>query len=225
MKTLLNNLFKDAMRAAFGNALPDYEPMIQLAARPEFGDYQANFAMRLAKLMQKKPMDIAQAVIDQLQQREIFQKLEPSGPGFINITLTNDFLAQQLQLLVDDERLRIEKAEKPQNIIVEYSSPNVAKEMHVGHLRTTIIGDAIARILNFLGHRVIRQNHVGDWGTQFGMIIEYLLETKRADATHTISELNQLYKKSKQRFDEDPDFADKARARVVALQSGDKKTL
>lgn len=213
------------MQSAFGAAQADYEPMIQSATRSEYGDYQANFAMRLAKILQKKPMEIAQTVIDHLSHRETFRLLDPSGPGFINITLSDEFLAQQLQKLIGDDRLGVEKAHKPETIVVEYSSPNVAKEMHVGHLRTTIIGDAFARIFDFLGHKVIRQSHIGDWGTQFGMIIEYLLETNQANIKHSISELNLLYKKSKQRFDEDPAFADKARARVVALQGGDKATL
>lgn len=225
MKTLLTAIFKSAMQSTFGAAQTDYEPMIQTAARAGYGDYQANFAMRLAKILGKKPVDIANEVITHLKQSQIFQSLEVSGPGFINITLSNDFLAEQLQKLVKDERLGVAKTERPEIIVVEYSSPNVAKEMHVGHLRTTIIGDSIARILSFLGHQIIRQNHVGDWGTQFGMIIEYLLETHQTNTAHTVSELNQLYKKSKQRFDEDRVFADKSRARVVALQSGDKTTL
>lgn len=225
MKTYLTPIFQRALRAAFGDALPEYDPNIQTAARAEYGDYQANFAMKLAKILQKKPMDVANAVLAQLEQKEIFAKLEPSGPGFINITLSNEFLAQHVQSLNNNERLGIEKLVHPETIVVEYSSPNVAKEMHVGHLRTTIIGDAIARILNFLGHHVIRQNHVGDWGTQFGMLIEYMLEKQALGHAHTITELNQLYKQSKQRFDEDTHFADKARQRVVALQGGDKKTL
>ncbi len=225
MKALLNSLFKTAIQAAFGEAAADGDPSIQLAARPEYGDYQANFALKLAKKLQMKPVDIAKAVITKLDYPTIFKSLEPSGPGFINISLTNEFLAQHLQALIHDDRLGVAQHKHPETVVVDYANANVAKEMHVGHIRSIVIGDAIVRILSFLGHHVIRQSHLGDWGTQFGMLIEYLIETGEYKQTHTVSDLDPLYKKSKECFDTDPVFADKARARVVALQSGDEETL
>ncbi|OAI49248.1 hypothetical protein AYO45_03045 [Gammaproteobacteria bacterium SCGC AG-212-F23] len=200
----------------------DTDPMLQPAGRPEYGDYQANFALRLAKTLQKKPFDIANAVITKLQASPLFAKLEASGPGFINITLKDTALENQLQKLMTQEHLGLIKTPHPDTVVVDYSSANVAKEMHVGHLRTTIIGDAIARILNFLGHQVIRQNHIGDWGTQFGMLIEHLIESHWQ--VHQTADLTTLYQQAKKRFDEDKIFAERARARVVALQEGDKKS-
>lgn len=225
MKEVLTNIFKVAIKAALGEVAADCDPMIQAAGRPEYGDYQANFALRLAKQLQKKPMDIAQAVIAQLKQQTIFEKLEPSGPGFINITLSDIFLAQCLQPLVNDPRLGVQAQQTQEIAVVDYGGANVAKEMHVGHLRSTAIGDAIVRILGFLGCEVIRQNHLGDWGTQFGMLIEYLIAIQEENKEHSLSDLDALYKSAKQRFDEDPSFAEKARARVVALQSGDENTI
>lgn len=224
MKQILTQLFKNAMIAALGEAAADCSPMIQPAGRAEYGDYQANFALRLAKHLHLKPMDVAEKVIAHLDHKEIFSKIEPSGPGFINIFLADDFLAAHLQELIDDERLGVTHG-KTQTIVVDYGGANVAKEMHVGHSRSAIIGDAIVRILSFLGNNVIRQNHLGDWGTQFGMLIEYLIETGAHSQSHSVSDLDTLYKKSKQRFDDDAEFADKARARVVALQAGDPQTV
>lgn len=219
IKDQVKSAFKTAIQATFGLEM---DPAIQSASRPEFGDFQANFSLRLAKQLQGKPVDIANQVIEKLAGEPLFKKLECSGPGFINISLTDDFLAAHLQQLTTDTRLGVAPVAKPQTIVVDYGGANVAKEMHVGHLRSTIIGDAFVRILTFAGHKVIRQNHLGDWGTQFGMLIEYLIETDwHADKAHSYSDLNTLYKQSKQRFDADADFADKARARVVALQSGD----
>jgi arginyl-tRNA synthetase len=225
MKKILAQLFETTLQHVFGDALPKYDPLIQAAARVEYGDYQANFAMRLAKLLQKKPNEIAQQVIDHLNNNATFKKLELSGPGFINIFLANNFLEQQLQALTKDPLLGVTHAKHRQTIVVDYGGANVAKEMHVGHLRSAVIGDAIVRILEFLGHKVIRQNHLGDWGTQFGMLIEYMMELGEGEKAHSLRDLDGLYKKSKQRFDADAEFADKARARVVALQGGDEKTL
>jgi arginyl-tRNA synthetase len=186
--------------------------------------------MRLARQLQQKPLAIAERVIAQLSAATAsgpspFKKLEASGAGFINITLTDDFLQQHLQVLINDARLGIAAIKNPQTIVVDYGGPNVAKEMHVGHLRSTIIGDALVRILDFLGNTVIRQNHVGDWGTQFGMLIEYMLQAGETHKQHSLSDLDSLYKKSKQQFDADAEFAARARARVVALQGGDPATL
>ncbi len=225
MKQLLTTLFKTAIQEAFGEEAAMCDPTIQLSSRKEFGDYQANFAMRLAKQLNKKPMDIAIAVVEKLNNQRLFKSLEPSGPGFINIFLSEDFLMDRLQQLVNDPRLGIKPETHSQNIVVDYANANVAKEMHVGHIRSIVIGDAIVRILGFLGHHVIRQSHLGDWGTQFGMLIEYLFETGEQDSPHTVSDLDPLYKKSKAKFDADPEFADRARRRVVALQAGDAETL
>lgn len=222
IKHSLTNLFKTAIHDAFG---VEADPFIQSAGRPEFGDYQANFALKLAKERQQKPIDIAKAVVEKLASETLFQKLEVSGPGFINITLSDDFLEQHLAKLARDNRLGVAIDTSPEHMVVDYGGANVAKEMHVGHLRSAIIGDSITRILGFVGHHVIRQNHLGDWGTQFGMLIEYLLESGwHGDEPHSYSDLNTLYKQAKQRFDGDEKFADKARARVVLLQSGDEKS-
>lgn len=225
MKAILSDIFKTAIHAAFGDEAGDCDPVIQLSGRAEFGDYQANFAMRLAKILRKKPIDVANEVVAKITDKTLFKALEPSGPGFINIFLDNQFLAQQLQSLVSDSRLNIPQEKISQTIVVDYANANVAKEMHVGHIRSIVIGDAIVRIMNFLGHNVIRQSHLGDWGTQFGMLIEHMIEQNTHTKAHSVSDLDPLYKEAKQRFDADPIFAEKARARVVALQSGDEATL
>ncbi len=224
MKQLLTVLFKTAIQEAFGNQV-DCDPMIQISAKKEFGDYQANFAMRLAKQLNKKPFDIATVVVEKCHHHKLFERLEPSGPGFINIFLNDAFIAERLQALSHDDRLGIERDAMPEVVVVDYANANVAKEMHVGHIRSIVIGDAIVRILDFLGHSVIRQSHLGDWGTQFGMLIEYLYETGEQNASHSVSDLDPLYKKSKAKFDADAAFADRARQRVVALQNGDEETL
>lgn len=222
MKNTLKKALSTAIVSALGPEFADTDPLIQVVSPPHFGDYQANFALGLAKKLGKKPVEIAQQVLEHFHQPEICQQVVISGPGFINILLSDDFLQRNLQTIVNDERLGIIKVGSPQRVVVEYSSPNVAKEMHVGHLRSTVIGDAIARILDFLGHEVVRQNHVGDWGTQFGMLIQHILDTQwQVDRDHSISEITALYQQAKQRFDNDEDFARHARAQVVALQSGE----
>lgn len=224
MKKILTDIFKAAIQEVFGPEAA-VDPMIQKAAQADFGDYQANFAMRLAKQLQKKPIDIANAVVAQIDKNPMFEKLVPSGPGFINIFLANTFLSEQLETYTNDPRLGIEQTATEQKVVVDYANANVAKEMHVGHIRSIVIGDAIVRILGFLGQDVVKQSHLGDWGTQFGMLIEYLIETGDVNRPHSVSDLDPLYKKSKERFDNDAAFADKARSRVVALQAGDKETL
>lgn len=225
VKEVLTHLFKTAIQESLGVAANESDPFIQLATKQEFGDYQANFAMRLAKILHKKPHEIAETVINKLKSNAIFKSLTMAGPGFINIILDNSFLAERLQLLVNDNRLGIPQTTAPQNIVVDYANANVAKEMHVGHLRSIVIGDAIVRIFDFLGDKTVRQSHLGDWGTQFGMLIENLFEAGKDQEHFTLTDLDALYKDSKKRFDSEPDFAEKARARVVALQSGDEKTL
>ena len=195
----------------------DCSPMLALSGKSQFGDYQANGAMGAAKQMKTNPRELAQKILDKLDLDDIAEKVEIAGPGFINISLNKHFLAGQLT--AKSEQITA----KPQTVVIDYSSPNLAKEMHVGHLRSTIIGDALARLLEYQGHSVIRQNHMGDWGTQFGMLIAELeLHLGEGDqANLALNDLEVFYQQSKKHFDADPEFADKARAYVVKLQSGD----
>jgi arginyl-tRNA synthetase len=187
---------------------------------PQFGDYQCNAAMMLAKKHGIKPRDLAQQVVDNADLGNVAETPEIAGPGFINLRLRPGWVAQDAARRATADNLGVEPAAEPQTVIVEYSSPNIAKELHVGHLRGTILGDAVARVLELLGHRTIRQNHVGDWGTPFGMLIARLNETGNSTAAD-IGDLDQFYRASKKRFDEDPAFADLARQTVVNLQRGD----
>ncbi len=214
----------DAIVAAFGPDGASVDPILTPAGNAKFGDYQANFAMPMSKKLGRPPREIAQAVVDRLDKGELITKIEIAGPGFINLHLSEQALTQAAAAMLVDSRLGVAPLDKPQTVVVDYSSPNVAKEMHVGHLRSTVIGDAIARVLTFQGHHVIRQNHLGDWGTQFGMLIEHLLETGQAQQAN-LGDLTKLYKTSKARFDAEPEFADRAKQRVVKLQGGDRATL
>lgn len=231
MTSTLNQLkarFDKAFTAAFGGELAGTDPMLVLATNPKFGDYQSNAAMSLAKKLGMKPRDIAMRVVENLEISDICETPEIAGPGFINLTLKPAYLESQLTAIQADSRLGVPPAENPQRVVVDFSSPNIAKEMHVGHLRSTIIGDSIARILEFFGHDVLRLNHVGDWGTQFGMLIAYLREVY-PDALTTanaldIGDLVAFYKKAKQRFDEDEIFQETARQEVVKLQAGAEDT-
>ena len=195
-------------------------------SKPSFGDYQANGAMAAAKTMGGNPRKIAQGIIDHLDLDNIADKVDIAGPGFINIHLNAQWLAQQVSTLRAAPEQAI-KTKAPQTIVIDYSSPNLAKEMHVGHLRSTIIGDALARILECQGNTVIRQNHVGDWGTQFGMLLVELEEhlQEGQSATLALTDLEGFYQKAKQHFDAAEDFANKARDYVVKLQSGDSRLL
>jgi len=201
------------MRAA---GIPDeFGAVIAASKNPNFGDFQANGAMGAAKRLKTNPRELAAKIIEHLDLSGIASNVEIAGPGFINITLDNAFIAGQLseQLSAGDEK---------QTIVIDYSSPNLAKEMHVGHLRSTIIGDSLARIFERLGHKVIRQNHMGDWGTQFGMLIAHLEEMLGDDQSPVeLADLETFYREAKQRFDAEPEFADKARDYVVKLQGGD----
>ena len=227
MYSLLEQLrqqFSQALVKAFGDDYADTDPLIALAGKPEFGDYQSNVALSLAKTLKQKPRDTAQQILDHLEIAQLCEPPEIAGPGFINLKLKPSYLENQLQIIAQDDQLGVEKAETPQRVIVDFSSPNIAKEMHVGHLRSTIIGDCIARILEFRGHNVLRLNHVGDWGTQFGMLIAYLREAYpdaliKADAL-AIGDLVTLYRQAKKRFDEDEQFQTTAREEVVKLQKG-----
>jgi arginyl-tRNA synthetase len=203
----------------------DAPATVQPASKPEFGDFQANGIMAAAKKMRMNPRELAQKVVDALDLSGIAERVEIAGPGFINIFLTQDFLAEFAARALADPRLGVSAA-SPQTVVIDYSSPNLAKEMHVGHLRSSIIGDALSRVLAFLGHKVIRQNHVGDWGTQFGMLTALLMEIHHGgDQTIELNDLEAFYRKAKVRFDESEDFANQAREYVVKLQGGDEQVL
>jgi arginyl-tRNA synthetase len=226
IRTLLSQRLTQAMQAV---GIPaDCSPHLSLSTRPEFGDYQANGAMAAAKSMKTNPRLLAEQIIEKLDIDDMAERCEIAGPGFINIHLKPQWLAKQLESAQLDPRLGIEISQKPQTVVVDYSGPNLAKEMHVGHLRSTIIGDAIVRTLEFRGDTVIRQNHMGDWGTQFGMLIAHLedkLDTGNQLAEVALADLETFYREAKIRFDEESGFADRARDYVVKLQSGDKRCL
>jgi arginyl-tRNA synthetase len=212
------------VKNAFEKAGIDAEPIgVNEATKPEFGDYQFNGAMALAKRLKANPREIAARIAEHLND-PLIAETEIAGPGFINIRLDDKALASALNEARQDARLGVALKSEPQKVVVDYSGPNMAKQMHVGHLRSTIIGDAIANVLEFLGDEVIRQNHIGDWGTQFGMLIAYL-EERGGDGEGTLSDLEQFYKDAKKRFDEDEAFANKAREYVVKIQSGDAHCL
>jgi arginyl-tRNA synthetase len=225
IRDLLNDKVQQAMQAA---GIPaDCSAHLAPSKKAGFGDYQANGAMAAAKVMKTNPRELAQTILDNLELDGIAEKTEIAGPGFINIHLSPNWLAQQTQKMLNDERLGQAPTKDSQNIVIDYSSPNLAKEMHVGHLRSTIIGDSLVRALEFQGHNVIRQNHVGDWGTQFGMLIAEL-EDQLQDgeaAEFALKDLEGFYQLSKKHFDDDEDFANRARAYVVKLQSGDEHVL
>jgi arginyl-tRNA synthetase len=208
-----------ALGAAFGNDYADADPLIRPSS---FADFQSNAALPLAKRLGKAPREIAGEIVGHLDVGDISEPPTISGPGFINFTLLGDWIAEAAASLLADPRLSMPLADSPQTVVVEYSSPNIAKEMHVGHLRTTIVGDAIARVLEFAGHHVVRDNHVGDWGTQFGTLIEYLFDVGEdsAEAGLLRTDPNAFYQAARVKFDADPDFATRARERVVRLQSG-----
>lgn len=225
IQATVEDQLRQATRAALGEEYGDTDPMVR-AADPQFGDFQANLALSLAKATRRKPRDIAQAIADQLGQSEVIARVEVAGPGFINLTLSDAAILQATRAMWNDPRLGVEPPATPSRIVVDYGSPNLAKEMHIGHLRSSIIGDAIARILRFAGHDVLLQNHIGDWGTQFGLLLEQLLDAGwQSSQDHTLSDLNRLYQEAKARFDTEPDFAERARQRVVKLQSGDAQSL
>jgi len=221
----LTERVRTALVAAYGPDFADTDPMLAATANPKFGDYQANLAMALAKPLRAKPRDIAAKIVEHLAVDDLCEPPEIAGPGFINLRLKPAYLEARLQQALTDPRLGIAPVAQPQRTIVDFSSPNIAKEMHVGHLRTTIIGDSLARVLEFMGHDVLRLNHVGDWGTQFGMLITHLTEVcpaaLEADSAVDIGDLVAFYKQAKQRFDADDDFKTRSREAVVALQAGD----
>ncbi len=220
---LLSERLTLAITAAFGADFADTDPMLRSS---QHSDFQANVAMPLAKRLGAKPRDLATKILEQLEVSDLCEKVEIAGPGFINLSLKATTIANALSQVLTDGVLPTHPVPKL-TVIIDYPSPNVAKEMHVGHLRSTIIGDALSRVFGALGHTVLRQNHIGDWGTPFGMLIEHLLDLGESQGTELLSmgELNQFYKDARVKFDSDEAFADRARARVVSLQALDEPTL
>ena len=219
IQALLSAKVSQAMVLA--GAPSDCEPQVRQSAKVQFGDYQANGIMAVAKKLGQAPRQLAETVIQHLDLTGIASKVEIAGPGFINIFLDRGWLAEHARNALQHPRLGVARVE-PQTIVVDYSAPNVAKEMHVGHVRSTIIGDAAVRTLAFLGHNVIRANHVGDWGTQFGMLIAFLEKQQNENhAEMALADLEGFYREAKRTYDEDPEFAERARRYVVKLQGGD----
>ncbi|MFC3115110.1 arginine--tRNA ligase [Cellvibrio fontiphilus] len=225
IREFLNQKVLSAMAAVGVPA--DLPALIAPGKKAGFGDYQANCAMGAAKAMGTNPRELAAKIVAALELDSIAEKVEIAGPGFINIDLNPVWLGEQIAKAQSDARLQVEQVAEAQNIVIDYSGPNLAKEMHVGHLRSTIIGDSLARLLEFQGHNVIRQNHVGDWGTQFGMLIAELEEQlgAKGDEAMALKDLEVFYQQAKKHFDDDEAFANKARDYVVRLQGGDEKML
>ncbi len=214
----LERRLTDALRQA--GAAEGCPAMVAPSSRPELGDYQANGVMAAAKKSKTNPRQLAEKVLAAADLADL-GAAEIAGPGFINIRIEPSVLARTLDTMaLDADRIGVAAPGYRQTVVVDYSGPNLAKEMHVGHLRSTIIGDALARTLEFLGHTVIRQNHVGDWGTQFGMLIAHLKEQSESAARAELADLEEFYRRAKQRFDTDASFAETARTEVVRLQSG-----
>jgi len=210
------------LQGAFDHVAPGADPVLRTSDRV---DYQANGVMALAKRVGRPPRDVADQIVNLLDLTGV-ATVELAGPGFLNLTLAPEFLDAQLRTLVGDERLGVAVADHRKNVVIDYSAPNVAKEMHVGHLRSSVIGDALARMYRFKGHHVIARNHVGDWGTPFGMLIEHLLDLGEEEAISTLSigDLNSFYRDARAKFDGDDAFKERSRSRVVALQGGDPET-
>jgi arginyl-tRNA synthetase len=211
VRALISRRIEIALEKASGSPA---NASVQPASRPEFGDYQSNGVMGAAKRIGENPRQLATKVAAVAELDDVAGNVEIAGPGFLNITLSDEFLGRTLA-----HPNLVEPVEQPDTVVVDYSSPNLAKEMHVGHLRSTIIGDAVARVLEALGHTVIRQNHVGDWGTQFGMLLTHMAET--GANSNELADLEEFYRAAKAHFDQDPEFADRSRLAVVKLQSGD----
>jgi len=223
METFLS-FFRHKMSAAILSAFGEKIPAdVSICPQEEFGHYQCNSALQLAKTLKMSPRVVAQKIIDHLEGREIFSKIEIAGPGFINCALSADYLSKELTKQLHDPFLGAPRPSHKKKIIVEFSSPNVAKELHVGHIRSTIIGDCLARLFEFLGQDVLRLNHIGDWGTQFGMLIAYMKE-KKCKATD-LEELMQWYRAAKKQFDDDADFKKRAQREVVRLQAEDPESM
>ena len=221
----LQSRLKSALSRAFGAEYQDTDPLLR---RSDRAHYQVNVAMSLGKLLRRPPRAVAEALLAELDLRDLCVEggIEVAGPGFINLTLRDEVLAAALSEMLAEPELGVPQAELRDVCVVDYASPNIAKEMHVGHLRSSIIGDTLCRVLEFRGHRVIRQNHIGDWGTPFGMLIEHLVDVQEQGAASLDpSQLGDFYRAARVKFDQDPGFADRARQRVVSLQAGDAATL
>ena len=224
LKDTISSAVLRALSQATGAELK--EAGVSPSSRKEFGDYQVNSLMGLAKKLNQNPRELALGVATFLNSKEkaVIANAEVAGPGFLNLTISNDLIINRSKELLSDPSTLVSPASPSLRVVVDYSSPNLAKEMHVGHLRGTIIGDAISRVLERKAHEVIRQNHVGDWGTQFGMLIAYLSEmikSELADSVGDLSDLETFYRKAKHRFDHDEAFADESRRCVVKLQAED----
>ncbi len=225
IKQILNKKINAAMQSV--GITSEQSPLISKSKHSKGGDFQVNGILPAAKLLNTNPRELAQKVVNSLDLKGIAYKVEVSGPGFINIHLSNQWIEKAIVLKTSDEKIGVQSAKKPQTIVVDYSAPNLAKEMHVGHLRSTIIGDAHVKLLEYLGHKVIRQNHIGDWGTQFGMLIAELEEIMQQENIKNIElkNLEAFYRQSKKHFDESEEFANKARDYVVKLQGGNPVAL
>ncbi len=223
MNSIINQLL-----ALFKNALGKEVELTQ-STQEKFGHYQCNSAMKLAKELKQNPRVVAASIVEKLGPQEAIEKLEIEGPGFINITLSKEYLSKRLTEMVREDHFGIHRSGKPLKIAIDFSSPNTAKEMHVGHLRSTIIGECLARVFEFLGDDVLRINHIGDWGTAFGMLIAYMRQEKpkvlSGEEAANLTDLMNWYKASKLRFDQDADFKKTSQLEVVALQGGDPSSL
>lgn len=233
MEMTLQSVLTEKLDIAIAKAFPDYHEKSEVvpSSQPQFGHYQCNSCLKIGKAIKKNPKEVALQIVSLLQEENpsFFSKLEVAGPGFINITLSVDVLEKKIDNLLTDPFLGVPRPDCPKKIIVEFSSPNVAKELHVGHLRSTIIGDSLARVLSFLGYDVLRLNHIGDWGTQFGMLIQYLKEEHpkilSGEEPTDLEHLMSWYKQSKICFDQNEDFKKKAQLQVVKLQGGDPEAI
>ena len=217
-----------ALKAAFGVQITPVAALIRPSNRPGV-DYQCNVALSLGKKLERDQRELAEGIVTHLDAANMVQQAEVAGPGFINLVLKQEWLEHEVVALLDDERLGVPVIELPRRLALDYSGPNMAKEMHIGHLRSTIIGDALSRMLSFAGHEVVPHNHIGDWGVTFGMLLEHLVDENAHSAAdsaeHSISDLGVFYQEARKKFDSDSDFSDRARHRVVLLQSGDEETL
>ncbi len=220
----LRGLLEERLRVAFDRIEPGTDPQVRPS---DHADFQANGALALARRLGRNPREVAAEVVASAELDDVCRSVEVSGPGFVNLSVSEEFLSGQLAAVADDDRLGVPCSPEPTTVVVDYSGPNVAKEMHVGHLRSTIIGDGLCRVLEFLGHRTVRENHVGDWGTPFGMLIEHLLDVGEKEAVHELSvgDLDTFYRQARASFDAEESFRERARRRVVLLQSGDEETL
>ena len=225
LKHSLESLLSEALVQA--TQVSDARGNVIYSSRPEFGDYQANGVMAVAKQLKMNPRELAQKVVSLIPENEFIARAEVAGPGFINLFLKDASISRWCAHFAQQDTPLLSPSPHPQTVVVDYSSPNLAKEMHVGHLRGTIIGDCIVRVLEACGHQVIRQNHVGDWGTQFGMLIAHMesLQSRQTNLSTALSDLESFYREAKQRFDNEPGFADLARSYVVKLQQGDTACL